>query len=170
MSNYPFTSESEKNYKALMGMYVSTWSSVEWGLYELIKMVYKLHKPNDKLKNGSIPLSKKIKLLRKLFRDLTVLQDEQEEMNAMIEFIESEQNFRHNLIHGVNAQIMKKEPWYTLMWRPEHTEDFPSKAEDVELITEELILEHYEKVNHFGLCLMGLKARLLEQYERENFS
>lgn len=170
MVKYPFISESEKNYNALMGMYVSTWSSVEHALYDLIRLVYRLHKPNDTLKNGSIPLSKKIRLLRTLFRDLSVLQDEQEEMNAMIEFIESEQNFRHNLIHGVNTQFMKKEPWYTLMWRPEHAEGYPPKDEDVELITEELILEHYEQINQFGLCLIGLQSRLLEQYERKDFS
>lgn len=166
MANYPFISDSEKNYKALMGQYISTWSSVEWGLYELIKMIYRIHKPTDKLKNGAIPLSKKIKLLEKLFRDLPELNEEFDEMKAMLDFVKDEQNFRHNLIHGVNAQIMKKEPWYSLMWRPEHTEDYPTKDEDVVLITEDLILEHYDKINYFGLCLMGLKSRLIEQFEK----
>jgi len=170
MAKYPFISDSEKNYKALMGQYISTWSSVEWGLYELIKLIYRIHKPTENLKNGAIPLSKKIKLLEKLFHELPSLSEEFDEMVAMIDFVKNEQNFRHNLIHGVNAQIMKKEPWYQLMWRPEHAEDVPTKDEDVELITEYLILEHYDKINHFGLCLLGLKCRLVDQYEKATSS
>ncbi|MCE9967726.1 hypothetical protein LZ620_01655 [Aeromonas salmonicida] len=167
MVNYPFISEGEKNYKALMGKYISTWSSVEWNLYEIIKSIYILYKPTENIKKGQMPLKRKLEILENFFHDLPGLQNERKEVDAIIDFIKKEQNFRHNLIHGVNAEIMKREPWYTLMWRPEQSEDYPTSADDVELITEKTILEHYDEITYLGFCLIGLNRRIFNRHKEE---
>lgn len=159
---YPFHSESEKNYKALVGLYIGEFSGVEYGLYELIKAVGDVIDDHNILPNKGVQLTKKISILRKAFKNNHMLSHEVNEMEAILKYIENESKFRHDLVHGVNAQRFKPEPWYTMMWRPEYAKEFPKKESDVRIITEEVLLEKYDGINNAAGAILGLWARLTD--------
>ncbi|RBP72699.1 hypothetical protein DET47_1324 [Shewanella putrefaciens] len=160
---YPFRSESERNYHAWIGIYIASWSRVEHALYYLIMMIGKLQKKQDSLPKKSISLSQKIKRLEKTFRDDGLLAEEQDEMLTILEFVDKESLYRHDIIHGVNAEIMNREPWYTAQWRPELTQgDF--NPDKVTFIDEDDLKQHVDSIQQIGFRLLGLSVRVMNLY------
>jgi hypothetical protein len=156
---YPFHSESEKNYYALVGFYIATFSGVEFALYTLIKTVSKVLEDPKLLPPKSVSLTKKIKILTKAF-ELEALSNEKEEMLSILKFVEEKSELRHNLVHGVNAYLYKPEKWFTQMYRPEQTGSTPKTEEEVSVITEELLREECELINNLTGAILGLWCRL----------
>lgn len=159
---YPFHSDSEKNYKALVGLYISAFSGVEFGLYTLLKTAAQITSNSILLPDKAVQLKRKISILKKVFAESDKLSHEFDEMKSILDYVERESEFRHNLVHGVNAQRFKVEPWHTMMWRPEHAKKFPNDINDVVVVTEELLLEKYEGINHANGAILGLWARLTD--------
>ncbi|ELV8702147.1 hypothetical protein QNE55_004103 [Vibrio vulnificus] len=156
---YPFHSESEKDYYALVGLYIKTFSGVEFALYTLIKTVSKVLDEPKLLPKKSVSLTRKIDILSKAF-EREVLSNEKEEMLSILNFVKEKSELRHNLVHGVNAYIYKPEVWFTKMYRPEQTGSLPKKEDDVQVITEEILREECELINNLTCAIMGLWCRL----------
>ncbi|WP_462163953.1 hypothetical protein [Pseudoalteromonas xiamenensis] len=156
---YPFHSDSEKDYYAMVGFYIKTFSGVEFALYSLIKTVSKVLDDPKLLPPKSISLTSKIKILTKAF-ELEKLSHEKEEMISILNFVEEKSELRHNLVHGVNAHLYKPEKWFTQMYRPEQTGSIPKKEEDVSVITEDFLREECELINNLTGAILGLWCRL----------
>ena len=159
---YPFISDSEKNYKALVGLYISAFSGVEFGLYTLIKTAAQITSNAKLIPDKAVQLKRKISILEKAFSESDKLSHEFYEMKSILDYVEQESEFRHNLVHGVNAQRFKVEPWHTMMWRPEYARKFPNDINSVVVVTEKLLLEKYEGINHANCAILGLWARLTD--------
>ncbi|MGH8053349.1 MAG: hypothetical protein ACREP4_05460 [Stenotrophomonas sp.] len=112
----------------------------------------------------AIPLSIKIKIIRDVFSTEAGLAEDMSEALALCDFAEAEAEFRHALIHGVNAEIHKRDPWYTLIWRPEKSGG-KHEASDILHITEKDLYNHYENVGYAGLAAVGIVSRLLKKME-----
>ncbi|SRR6266571_1380047 len=161
---YPFHSESERNYHAWVGLYIATWAGFEHSLYVLIKTLSVLLKEPELAPNKPLQLSSKLKLLKRIFSTNTLLSHENEEIFAIIKFTEDESIFRHNVIHGVDAEIYKREPWYAQKWRPEQSKKGPESS-DLLFVNQHELEEHYNMTGMAGLAIAGLISRLLNLLE-----
>ncbi len=161
---YPFHSESDRDYHAWLGLYIGCWATFEYTLYKLICLLADLKFAPKVCEGKMISLERKLKEIKKAFTNNAELAEELSEALALVAFVEEEAQFRHNLIHGVNAQLLKVETFHKKMWRPEIVGSKPA-SEDVMLVTQSEIRDHYEKTGMAGLAVISLYTRLEEMYE-----
>lgn len=161
---YPFHSDSDRNFHAYLGLYIGCWSSFECTLYELIRSLRLLQR--EDMPPKAIPFKNKIKLIKKHFSSNAALISERDEALAICRFAEDEADFRHNLIHGVNVQIYKHDPWHALMLRPEITTDLFNNP-DAMHVTEQDLETHYHEVGLAGFAVVRLNGIVLEIIERD---
>lgn len=163
-STFPFHSQSDLHYHAWIGLYITSWAALEYGLHNLIKTVKVFLKEDVRSSNKPMQLSNKLKLLNKIFTAESILSHETNESLAIFSFVEDESKFRHHVIHGVSAEFKKREPWYGLMWRPEHSNEGPQQA-DIVFVDEATLKEHYDMIGTAVLAIIGLTARILQLAE-----
>ena len=161
---YPFHSDSDRNYHAYLGLYIGCWSGFEAMLYELIRSLRLLQR--EDMPPKAIPFKNKIKLIKKHFSSNAALNAERDAALAICKFAEDEADFRHNLIHGVNVQIYKRDPWHAQMLRPEITTELFNNP-DVMHVTEQDLETHYHEVGAAGFAVVRLNRILLDIIERD---
>ncbi|MDZ5633918.1 hypothetical protein [Janthinobacterium sp. GMG1] len=163
---FPFHSESDRDYNAWLGLYVRNSSSLECCLYDIIIILDRQNITPKIEPNKPISFTKKLKLIRVAFSTTRSLSHEKEEMIAILEFAKKESFFRHDLVHGINAQFLKVDPLHTLMWRPELIGINPA-ASDLLHVTQPDLEEHYHEVSMAIHALLGVCHRLMDKYDKK---
>ena len=156
---YPFHSESERNYYAWFGLYTQGWSGLEYGLFALLHILAKQGFGSIEKVSQGTQLTAKLKILRDLFHKHLELGDQRDEFLAIAEFISKESEFRHDLVHGVSAEIYKTDPHYSLTFRPEKLRHL-GLPETARRVTQASIEEHYENVSRASMGILALTIRL----------
>lgn len=154
-----FHSEDERDFLAWLGLYITTWSAAEHSLFMSLKTLSFI--TGDKFEHKPIALTAKLKLFRRALNH-PLLQDELKESEALLDFMKSESDFRHSIIHGLNARfLLPNGRWYNEQWMPER---FETPTDDHTLIIDQKTLEdHYHQLGRVIFAFMGLNRKILEK-------
>lgn len=164
-----FHDDSERDYYAVLGRYISAWGRFENGLYDLLaaaggpyrEELMKLGEPSlpPEFKSGFMAFGSKIKNLKKCLDACPTLWHPQDRVTDLIEWAENEVLARHHLIHGVDQLFLKRSPYATYMYKGENSDPSSSNIADGMDFTIEALAERYDQV---GDACMNLAALYLE--------
>lgn len=154
---YPFHNESERDYCAWLGLYIKAFASMEAMIYFLLA---------DYAQHGLIagfkpaqPVSLDTKLRHLISAaGQPRLAPERDELLALADFVANEKDFRHDLVHGIDARFRRADPHFSLMWRPELTAGKPPAIPDV--TTSRELEDHHSAVGPVSLAFLTLRLRL----------
>lgn len=157
-----FHSEDERDFLAWIGLYVTTWSGIEHSLLICLETLSLITK--EKFEHKPIAFKSKLKKFRKAFNH-SLLEDELEEVDAIISFLESESDFRHSIIHGVNARLLlPKGEWFNQQWMPERHKT--PENDNITVVDQTTLEDHYHKTGRAILSLISINRRTLNKLEQ----
>ncbi|EPG2418321.1 MULTISPECIES: hypothetical protein [Stenotrophomonas maltophilia group] len=164
-----FHDDSERDYYAVLGRYISAWGRFENGIYDLLaaaggpyrEMLKKLgeHSLPPEFKPGFMPFSTKIKNLKKCIEACPALWHPRDRVADLLEWAENEAAARHHLIHGVDQIFLKRSPFATYMYKGENSDPLSSNVAHGMDFTIESLAARYDRV---GDACMNLAALYLE--------
>jgi len=124
-----FHDDSERDYFAVLGKYISAWGRFETGLYQLNRIVGLEYRRVLEVsgaealprafKPGKMPFEHKLELLEKAMRQRPELWAPQDRVRDLLEWAKEEALARHHLIHGVDQLFLQRSPYETHMYRAE---------------------------------------------------
>ncbi|WP_256643662.1 hypothetical protein [Stenotrophomonas sp. 9(2022)] len=167
-----FHDESERDYYAVLGRYVSAWGRFENGLYDLLaiaggpyrEILMKLGEPSlpPKFKPGPMAFDSKVKNLEKCLEACPSLWDPQDRVTDLLEWAKREVVARHHLIHGVDQLFLKRSPYETYMYKGETRDPCSSNIADGMDFTIDSLAARYDEVGHACMDLATLHLEIAE--------
>ncbi len=167
-----FHDESERDYYAVLGRYVSAWGRFENGLYDLLaaaggpyrEILIELGDPSlpPEFKPGFMAFGAKVKNLEKCLEACPTLWDPQDRVTDLLEWAKSEVLARHHLIHGVDQLFLKRSPYATYMYKGENSDPRSSNIADGMDFTIGSLAARYDEVGDACMNLAALHLEIAE--------
>jgi len=171
-----FHDESERDYYAVLGRYISAWGGFENGLYQLLLTTggtYRriLEQKGEaalppEFKAGFMPFGAKIANLRKCLEACPSLWQPQDHVLDLIAWAEKEVVARHHLIHGVDQLFEKRTPFTTYMYKGESSDPSSSSIADGMDFSIESLVRRYDEVGNSCMNLAILHVELTDAIKR----
>jgi|GEM_PF-3590124 len=164
-----FHDDSERDYYAVLGRYISAWARFEYGLYQLLLTVGGTYRSvlefkgdsslPPEIKAGFMPFGTKIGNLKKCLHACPSLWHPQDRVLDLIAWAEREAGARHHLIHGVDQILQRRTPFNTYMYKWESSDPSLSNIADGMDFSIESLAARYDDV---GDACMNVGILLVE--------
>lgn len=161
---FPFHSDIERDYHAWVGLYITTWGGAEVMLDSLIHLLYAHFNAASVDAERPLALARKLRFLRKAAQKLDVLKPERKEIASLTDFLSTESDFRHDLVHGINVNFGNYDPHYAVMARPRDRNSLMGEQVQT-VVTLDKLKERYDRVGFAGLCAAAISSRLFKTLE-----
>ncbi len=160
-SVYPFHSESEKDYYAWIGLYVSSWAALETGIDRAVDAVYRFLDGVSIETRRPTALKAKLRFLRRALRKDDRLSRYHEALEKLLSLVEAESDFRHSIVHGAKINHLKVEPHYSVLKR-----ETKGGIEKILSVSRADVERRYNEVGDLSMGIIALNNALIDIAEK----